>query len=104
MWQMSMLCEVEVDNIRAVDLRRAVEPDSESVRPSSPLTARSERRMSSGSRRTHDERRRSLRRALTAGDTSPAPSIQPPLMYYSHGLPYTCKPHLYYIVAIDYTC
>lgn len=43
-------------------LRRAVEPDSDSVRPSSPLTARSERRMSSGSRRTHDERRRSPRR------------------------------------------
>lgn len=52
-------------------LRLAVEPESDSVRPSSPLTARRERRMSSGSRRTQEDRRRS-RREHTGG--SPPPS------------------------------
>lgn len=56
--------------LRGRYLRLAVDPESESVRPSSPLTARRERRMSSGSRRMHDERRRSLRRGTTL--TSPA--------------------------------
>ncbi|CAH2039714.1 unnamed protein product, partial [Iphiclides podalirius] len=55
------------------DLRLAVEPESDRVRPNSPLTARSERRMSSGSRRTHDERRRSLRRE-PVGTPPSAPS------------------------------
>lgn len=51
----------------ANNLRLAVEPDSESVRPSSPFTALRERSMSSGSRRTHDDRRRSVRRLQTSG-------------------------------------
>lgn len=61
-------------------LRLAVEPDSDNVRPSSPFTARRDRRISSGSRRTQDERRRSLRRqAAIDGDASPA-STQPQLV------------------------